>query len=214
MERDLERAIRWYKYAADQGHPEAQYNLGIAHIEGLGVSYNASAARRYFENAARQDVMEAAYNLGLIYENGLLGQPQPDRALYWYKQAADAGSPEGKAALEQLAERLDIGVREITQLVDALDVTVQRQNTAGAAVRTARAGTGADEQIRILTRDIQDNLTSLGLYPGPSDGLAGPVTRDAIRAYQKKEGLEPTGRPSQALLTHMEKQSQAMSGSP
>jgi TPR repeat protein len=98
--------------------PEAQYNLGIAYIEGVGVSYDPFKANAYFEKAAAQGIMEAAYNLGLIYENGLLGKPQPEEALVWYKNAADKGSPEAKAALEQLAKTLNIGVDEINEMVE------------------------------------------------------------------------------------------------
>ncbi len=115
---DLERAIQWYENAAVLGHPEAQYNLGIAYIEGIGAPYNPERAAIFFENAARADITEAAYNLGLIYENGLLGQPKPDQAIMWYKAAADQGSPEAEAALNQLAETLQISREEINRLAE------------------------------------------------------------------------------------------------
>lgn len=117
---DILEAIRWYETAATLGHPEAQYNLGIAYIEGIGVPYNASEAARYFEQAAQTGIMEAAYNLGLIYENGLLGEAKPDEALMWYKTAADQGSPEARAALEQLAETLDIKIEDVNRLADSM----------------------------------------------------------------------------------------------
>ena len=62
-------------------HAEAQYNLGIAHIEGIGTDYDPRLAAAFFERAANAGIMEAAYNLGLIYENGLLGEAKPDEAL-------------------------------------------------------------------------------------------------------------------------------------
>lgn len=103
---DTAKAINWYKAAAAQNHPEAQYNLGIAYIEGVGTEYNPQKAASNFESAARAGILEASYNLGLIYENGLLGSPQVEDAVYWYNRAAEQGSPEGKAALNQLAKSM------------------------------------------------------------------------------------------------------------
>lgn len=117
---NINEAIHWYDIAAKIGHPEAQYNLGIAYIEGIGVPYSAEKASQNFEAAAKGGVMEAAYNLGLIYENGLLGEAKPDAALMWYKQAADQGSPEAKAALEQLAKTLNISLEDVNRVVDSM----------------------------------------------------------------------------------------------
>jgi Putative peptidoglycan binding domain len=39
----------------------------------------------------------------------------------------------------------------------------------------------------------QEALKREGLYPGPLDGKVGPQTRQALRAYQAREGLPPTG---------------------
>lgn len=120
LDADLNKAVQWYKAAATMGHPEAQYNLGIAHIEGVGVSYDPFKATAYFEQAASNQVIEAAYNLGLIHENGLLGEPKPDEASMWYKMAADQGSPEARAAIQQLAKSMNVGLDEINRLADSL----------------------------------------------------------------------------------------------
>jgi TPR repeat protein len=205
---DLAKAIDWYTRAADLGHPEAQYNLGIAYIEGVGVSYDPFKANAYFEKAAAQGIMEAAYNLGLIYENGLLGKPQPEEALVWYKNAADKGSPEAKAALEQLAKTLNIGVDEINEMVE--DVRQGREATsAPASVAPApREETRSDvapppANDRAVLAQIQEHLMGIGLYPGPADGADSPLSQDAIRTYQKLNGLDADGAASAALLVHM-----------
>ncbi len=209
--RDIEKALYWYRQAADLNHPEAQYNLGIAYIEGIGLEYDPQKAAWYFENAAEAGVMEAAYNLGLIYENGLLGQAKPDEALMWYKQAADEGSPEAKAALRQLASSLNIKIEDVNRLVDevkrsresgrnaddmelAPQVKQATAQSAEAAVQNAR---------RRLTAQVQQQLMDAGLYPGPADGLNGPLTQDAVRAYQMENDLEATGDITQELLAHM-----------
>lgn len=49
-------------------------------------------------------------------------------------------------------------------------------------------------------KNLQQRLTAKGFDTGGSDGVIGPKSQDAIRAYQKSAGLEITGVPSQGLL--------------
>lgn len=51
-----------------------------------------------------------------------------------------------------------------------------------------------------LTRAIQRELNGRGYESGMADGLAGPVTRAAIMAFEYDYGLALTGQPSNALL--------------
>ncbi len=53
-------------------------------------------------------------------------------------------------------------------------------------------------------RNIQAALARLGYAPGPADGVAGPQTRSAIRAYQREHGLAVTGSPSESLYNHIQ----------
>jgi len=43
-------------------------------------------------------------------------------------------------------------------------------------------------------RRLQEQLRSQGHDPGASDGVMGPQTQDALRAYQRRNGLAETGR--------------------
>lgn len=207
MPADIKEALVWYEKAAKLGHPEAQYNLGIAYIEGVGVNYDAQKAAAYFKEAADQGVMEAAYNLGLIYENGLLGQTRPDDALLWYQAAADKGSEEAKAAIEQLVKRLEIDADEVDEFVDgpAQNVTEQDEPQAAPEDTAARplAPLSPAENQQVLTRQIQEILVKKGLYPGPADGVFGPLTGDAIRTYQSQYQMPVDGAVSATLLHHM-----------
>lgn len=203
VERSLEDAIKWYTAAARQGHPEAQYNLGIAYIEGIGVPYDPFKAADYFEFAATHGITESAYNLGLIYENGLLGKAEPQTALNWYKKAADGGSPEAKAALEQLAKNLNIKLEDVNRV--AATPTASAEKTASVSpakpsTAPVRAEPMADSALTAL---IQGQLMRLGLYPGPADGVGGPLTSDAIRSYQAMNGLGVNGEATAELLENM-----------
>jgi len=54
-----------------------------------------------------------------------------------------------------------------------------------------------------VAEDTQRELQSAGFYKGTIDGVVGRHTRDAISAYQKANGLDVTGTPSQELIEHI-----------
>jgi len=59
--------------------------------------------------------------------------------------------------------------------------------------RQARMG-HRDMAVREETRAAQEALKTKGFDPGPVDGKLGPRTADALRDFQKQEGLQQTGR--------------------
>lgn len=72
------------------------------------------------------------------------------------------------------------------------------ERLAAAYARHARAGDGA---FRVETvADLQAALEFLGARPGPADGLPGPLTRAAIRRFQRRVRLAETGAPGAALM--------------
>ena len=50
----------------------------------------------------------------------------------------------------------------------------------------------ADRQA--LVKTIQTLLADQGYDPGPADGIVGPKTRQAVKAYQQKTGMPETGQ--------------------
>jgi len=56
---------------------------------------------------------------------------------------------------------------------------------------------------QVVTAQVQEYLMRSGLYPGPADGISGPLTQDAIRSYQRMHNLNSDGAASENLLSHM-----------
>jgi peptidoglycan hydrolase-like protein with peptidoglycan-binding domain len=54
-----------------------------------------------------------------------------------------------------------------------------------------------------MIEDVQRELQSSGFYRGQVDGVVGRKTRDAIVAYQRLNGLNVNGQPTQALIDHI-----------
>ncbi len=191
VEQNITKAMKLYEEAANIGHPEAQYNLGIANIEGIGVTYSPSRAAMFFEMAANKNVAEASYNLGLIYENGLLGETSPDAALAWYKRASDQGSPEASTAINQLSSSLGLSPNDVTRIIEKFEV---------GAYSNKASSNNVDNY---LISQIQNELMRRGLYPGPVDGMSGPMTENAIKSFQKSANLNVNGKASSELLSYL-----------
>jgi TPR repeat protein len=52
--KDLSEAANWFRKAADQGYPDAQFHLGNSCLNGEGVAKNTSEAVRWYRKAAEQ----------------------------------------------------------------------------------------------------------------------------------------------------------------
>jgi peptidoglycan hydrolase-like protein with peptidoglycan-binding domain len=60
---------------------------------------------------------------------------------------------------------------------------------------TAPAAPAADETpVRLTVREAQQRLLDKGYDPGVVDGISGPRTANALRQFQRDQGLVATGR--------------------
>ena len=84
-------AAHWYRRAADQGNPTAQFNLAYCYLEGRGVLQDADKATALFNKAARQGLGAAQNDLGRLYETGELGFKDIHKAMELFRKPADAG---------------------------------------------------------------------------------------------------------------------------
>jgi len=70
MPRDPKQAAYWYQLAADQGHAEAQFNLGRLYSSGQGVKHDREQAARWTSASATQGYAPAMADLGARYAIG------------------------------------------------------------------------------------------------------------------------------------------------
>jgi peptidoglycan hydrolase-like protein with peptidoglycan-binding domain len=62
--------------------------------------------------------------------------------------------------------------------------------TTGSKKSPTMNGQANSDQVKSLQKALQDK----GMDPGPVDGMMGPKTQAALRAYQKDQNLPQTGR--------------------
>lgn len=74
--------------------------------------------------------------------------------------------------------------------IAAFPATAQQSTPADLTrVDTQAVPTLNPDKVRI----IQQALQSKGIDPGPIDGIYGPRTREAVRMFQDRYGMNPTG---------------------
>jgi hypothetical protein len=123
---DPQNALQNYRIAAWKGNPEAQYRVGTMILNGLGTEKNPKAALEHLQAAAKQNHKEAAYLCGEIEQQS----GHPERSLAYYRQAADAGHPDGirkfaGMALNGKGMKADpqLAIRYLEKLKDQADKT-------------------------------------------------------------------------------------------
>lgn len=82
----------------------------------------------------------------------------------------------------------------------ALAVGILADRLVGQGALVAKQPSDDRPLSRTDVLDMQANLNRLGFVSGEPDGMIGPMTRDAIRAYQRKVGLPADAYPTAELL--------------
>lgn len=86
---DYEKAMMWYRLAAEQNFSPAQNNLGHMYESGQGVPQDYAEAVKWYRLAADQGHANAQYNIGRMYESGQGAPKDFAAAVKWYRLAAE-----------------------------------------------------------------------------------------------------------------------------
>lgn len=84
-------AVKEFREASEEGHPDSQFNLGLMYEKGIGVSKDEKEAVAWYLEAALQGNSDAQYNLAVLYENGRGSDVNFAQAHQWYRKAAVQG---------------------------------------------------------------------------------------------------------------------------
>ena len=87
--RDYEKAMFWYRKAADRGDASSQFQLGYMYYRGDGVVQDYEEAAFWYRKAAEQGYDLAQYILGRMYEDGEGVTQNDEKAAHWYQKAAE-----------------------------------------------------------------------------------------------------------------------------
>ena len=97
-------AARWYRRAARQNYPKAQYNLALMYEDGRGVDQDYKQAGQWYAQAAKGGFTKAKNNLGILYVMGKGVRKDNKTAERLFKQAAQEGDADAAYNLARLVK--------------------------------------------------------------------------------------------------------------
>ncbi|WP_306120018.1 MULTISPECIES: peptidoglycan-binding protein [unclassified Roseitalea] len=209
-ERDYAAAKAWYQLAAEQGNASAMHNLAVLFASGVDGQPDFDSAARWFLRAAELGVRDSQFNLGILAAKGQGVEQNLIESYKWFALAAKSGDEDAAAKRDDIAnvlrpDQLETA-RGATELWEPRQVDPQANVVTVPdawrtdAQRTAATGELSDDDMRQAIRNIQAILNSNGFDAGPVDGIMGQRTRNAIMAFQRQNGMQPTGTVDQALV--------------
>ncbi len=85
-------ALKWYQDKADEGDPDAQFNLGFMYETGFSIPRDDGRAAQWYELAAAKRNTPAQLRLGLMYLAGAGVKQSEIQAVKWLESAAERGN--------------------------------------------------------------------------------------------------------------------------
>jgi len=199
VDQDMIEARNLISKAAEAGHVGAMYDLALFMAEGEGGPVDEAGAVEWFGKAADHGFLDAQYNLGVMYAEGIGTQQDLAEALYWFELATRKGDSAAALEVRNLTGRLP--PETVREVMEAADVWSELPSIALANGRfgAQRWNTGNPLQVQA----VQTALSRLGYLSSQPDGVIGPQTANAIREYQRSEGLPVTGTVTPELIERL-----------
>lgn len=197
--RDMAASRSWTEKAAVGGNVKAMHDLAVFYAEGDAGPQSYAAAVEWFRQASDHGLVDSQYNLAVLYEQGLgLSQDKPEAA-YWYEVAGRAGDQDaGRRARAMFAEMQPTQAEAIKRKARAF---APKRGIPRANGDFGRRSWDIATPAQII--EAQRLLTRLGLSSGSADGTMNTRTAEAIRQFERDNGLPVTGEASVSLLDQL-----------
>jgi TPR repeat protein len=101
-------AFRLFTRAKEMGFLDAQANLGVMYVNGLGVPVDRNRAFGLWKEGAAQGNAMNMFFYAMALEGGLNGAPQPTEARRWYLEAARRGNAAAAAWCRRNGARAEV----------------------------------------------------------------------------------------------------------
>jgi len=110
VSRDNDKALEWFRKAAEQDVVAAWHNVGRSYNFGTGVAQDYAEAEKWYRKAAEQGYMESMFFLGTLYSNAHGQDTSVDTnilAYAWMHNAALLGNSTAATIETRLLLKLD-----------------------------------------------------------------------------------------------------------
>ena len=203
VEKDLEIARLWYQRGAEAGNRMAMHNLAALYASGSLGEQEFETAAEWFERAANLGMTDSQFNLGMLHARGLGVEQNLETSYKWFSLAALSGDADAAKARDDMARSL---TADVVKRITA-EVAGWKAQPIELAANFAPIGTWSptfDPGETIKSKDVvakvQMALAKLGYDIGTPDGLAGPKTAEAIKAFERGTGMSESGAINPRLL--------------
>ncbi|MEO0382850.1 MAG: peptidoglycan-binding protein [Pseudomonadota bacterium] len=209
VDRNRDGAIAWYERAALGGNPRAMHNLAVMAAEGAGQSPDFTRAAGWFIPAANRGLADSQFNLAVLFARGMGVERDLMESYKWFALAANGGDNEAVGRRDEVAGVLGEQALALARArvdnwrpVPVESAAIAVQGPAGGwddSSVQASASPDASATQRLVA-EAQALLAERGYSPGPADGLLGPRTNEAVRAFRRSVGLGNSEVIDQALI--------------
>jgi len=167
---DLDQAEKWYRLAAQQNHPQAQDNFGLA----LFQNGKHAEAVPWLQRSAERGEPRAQFVLGTMYFNGDAVPKDWVRAYAWMLRAAASGLPQATQTQQQMDRYIPLADRQEGQ---ELARRYEAQGNQAATPNRFKSSIGAAElpPSNAYRAPVPDSQPPL--IPAPTDDNPAPVPR-------------------------------------
>ena len=111
----LVQSLNFFRLAAEQGHADAQFQLGQMYAQGLGTTQQFDQAADWYLRAAKQGHAKAPFHLGFLYAHGQGVEQDDEKAYQWYYISAQCGYALARKNMALIGKKLSAGEREMAQ---------------------------------------------------------------------------------------------------
>ncbi len=171
-------AAEWSEIAANEGHVKSMYNVAVTYRDGFCESPDNRQAFKFFSWAAQQGHAKAANSTGFAYAKASGVDQDFEQARNWYLVAADGGNLSG---MRNAALYLDRGKGGSRDPAEAAWLLLRAVEAGHDSLLDELRDGSLNLQVDTIA-EIQKILRGKGVYGGPIDGKAGPMTHQAILA--------------------------------
>ncbi|KQX35252.1 hypothetical protein ASD04_14495 [Devosia sp. Root436] len=203
VDKDFEIAKLWYQRGAEAGNRMAMHNLAALYAGGQLGDQQFETAAEWFAQAAARGMTDSQFNLGMLYARGLGVEQDFEQSYKWFSLAARNGDADAAKARDDIAKSLT--AEAVSRVGDEVDLwTAEPVDLAANFAPLGTWSSSFDPGEAILTRDVvakvQTVLGKLGFDVGTPDGLTGPKTAEAIKAFERGTGMTEIGVVNPRLL--------------
>jgi TPR repeat protein len=103
---DFETALAEWRPPAERGMAEAQYNLGLMHQHGKGVTADPAAAHGWYLKAAEGGYARAQYRVAEMFESGHGVRKDLVQARLWFSVAGEQRYEDARKRRRKVADKM------------------------------------------------------------------------------------------------------------